>query len=478
MKKLTDKWIKSVKGGQYVARTADNQVKGLTLAITPAGTKTFWIKYTIHGKKRQHKLGVWPDYSLDQARIDARAFREKLSTGEDPGREYKAIQGEVRNEQQLRSAAYDVLEDLIKGVPDAELAAMRLVRESSGNNPLDLDTPLSAKERLTVYREAGNSTVAALFTLYEADLLAGGKLTKEMLAAYAKDIAPYIGTKPADQVTPDDIADLLDHIVSRGAIRKSDIVRGYLMRAFNLGRKAQYSTLWRSSSPAFNIAANPVDVIEKAGEYNPRDRELSAGEVKALWSGLDAAFQVPTALAIKLILATGARVTEILEAKQSEFDLDAGVWALPMDRWKIRKKAKHTQPHLTPLTPFHIALIKQAKQLAGDSEYLFPNRKGDAPMAYRSLNQAIRRFCDRTGFEVFVTKDLRRTFKTLTGGCGLSLEIRNRLQGHAFQDIGSRNYDRFGYWEQKQEAMQVWAESLEAMLPVEPAPVAQLRAVQ
>jgi len=250
-------------------------------------------------------------------------------------------------------------------------------------------------------------------------------------------------------------------------------VRGYLMRAFNLGRKARYSSLWRTSTPNFNIIVNPVEVIEKAGAYNPRNRELSKEEVKVLWNDLDN-FNTATALAVKLIFTTGARVTEILEAKKSEFDLEAGVWALPMDRWKIRRKAEHTQPHLVPLTATHIALLKEAMALSGKSEYLFPGKMDT--LKYRSVNQAIGRYCARTGFEHFVTKDLRRSFKTLTGAAGLSLEIRNRLQGHAFSDIGSKNYDRYSYWTEKQEAMMKWERWFDRIISDEPAKVVPLKA--
>ena len=42
----------------------------------------------------------------------------------------------------------------------------------------------------------------------------------------------------------------------------------------------------------------------------------------------------------QLILLTGVRVGTITEAKISEFDLEAGVWAVPHER---RKNRKHTE---------------------------------------------------------------------------------------------------------------------------------------
>jgi hypothetical protein len=54
----------------------------------------------------------------------------------------------------------------------------------------------------------------------------------------------------------------------------------------------------------------------------------------------------------------------------------------------------------------------------------------------------------------FSPRDLRRTFKTLGGSFGISLEMRNRLQGHALTDVGSVHYDRYDYLTQKREAME------------------------
>jgi hypothetical protein len=59
---------------------------------------------------------------------------------------------------------------------------------------------------------------------------------------------------------------------------------------------------------------------------------------------------------------------------------------------------------------------------------------------------------------------LRRTFKTLGGSFGISLEMRNRLQGHALTDVGSVHYDRYDYLTQKREAMGGWTKRLEEIV--------------
>jgi hypothetical protein len=64
----------------------------------------------------------------------------------------------------------------------------------------------------------------------------------------------------------------------------------------------------------------------------------------------------------------------------------------------------------------------------------------------------------------FSPRDLRRTYKTIAGSFGLSLEIRNRLQGHGMSDVGSVHYDRYHYLPEKRAAMLAWARSLRRLL--------------
>jgi len=61
-------------------------------------------------------------------------------------------------------------------------------------------------------------------------------------------------------------------------------------------------------------------------------------------------------------------------------------------------------------------------------------------------------------------RGLGRTWKTMAGGAGLGLDIRNRIQGHALQDVGSRHYDRHSYLEEKRAALLTWDGELRARL--------------
>ena len=43
---------------------------------------------------------------------------------------------------------------------------------------------------------------------------------------------------------------------------------------------------------------------------------------------------------------------------------------------------------------------------------------------------------------------------------GITLEMRNRLQGHALSDVGSQFYDRYDYLKEKRLAINIWCDGL------------------
>ncbi|KTT43620.1 hypothetical protein SB11R_23005, partial [Pseudomonas oryzihabitans] len=61
----------------------------------------------------------------------------------------------------------------------------------------------------------------------------------------------------------------------------------------------------------------------------------------------------------------------------------------------------------------------------------------------------------------FTLRDLRRTCKTLMASAGLSKELRDRIQGHAFNDVSSKHYDRYDYFAEKRAGLETWADWLE-----------------
>ena len=408
---LTDKQIRDAKPRTTVYRLRDTQsvCRGFGVVVAPSGSKSFFLSFTSpeDGKRKQVSLGRYPSTKLADARRLALEYRGKVDDGIDLAHEKR------------------------------KTITHRLEQRKLG-------------------------TLNDLLDLYIADLEQDGKRTaKEVKRIKNKDIPDYVLLRPAHAVSRDNILDILASIAQRGAKVHSDNVRAYLRAAFELGIHAQSMTRWRGKAPKFNIEHNPVATIKRTLTRKPKgQRVLSEAEVRELWATDLLTPQMH--LALKFILASGQRVEEVLHATWDEFDLDKKLWTIPGERRKTRGET--SEPHLVPLCDLHIGLLHKIKNTTNHVQFLFPARRIEGPRRYDSLTKAVSVYVKTGLIESFSARDLRRTFKTLAGSMGISLEMRNRLQGHALVDVGSIYYDRYDYLDQKKEAMEKWTEGLTTII--------------
>ncbi|MCL7423241.1 MAG: integrase arm-type DNA-binding domain-containing protein [Methylobacter sp.] len=427
---LTDITIKNAKKGKNTVRIYDKSndplLKGLHLEVLPSGLKTFKISYThpTNNKQRQFfSLGHYsPNYTLQQAREDARKARSLILQKIDP-KEHAEL---TRQEEQAK---------------------------------------IDAENKI--------GSVDQLFDFYIQDMVISKKRSaSDVENMYKRDIKAEIGTMKAKDVTAHHVSKIVSNIAARGAITLSKRTHSYINAAFAFGKKIKTNSRWvnHPELPEFILELHQAFEIkhDEDDENHEGELALTSEQIKTLWSTIGVtAMSQDAALAVKFLLATGQRVEEVLHAPWKEFDLKQALWTIPFHRRKNKAKNKSKSPHLVFLTPFQLSILKEIKKLSGNSIYLFPNPKGTGCKSSGSLNQAVKRFCTPQGrskrkpFQVFNPRDLRRTWKTRAGEIGIDLEIRNRVQGHAFSDIGSKHYDRWSYAPEKQAAMQKWSDWLE-----------------
>ena len=151
----------------------------------------------------------------------------------------------------------------------------------------------------------------------------------------------------------------------------------------------------------------------------PRERFLSGDELKRLGFVLDHAEDRQPAAAIRLLLFTGARSSEI-----------AGL------RWDWIRNTRAVLPD-SKSGPKTIQLPRPARAvlaaLPRNGAFVFPNRKGDGPMA--DLGQRWLALRALAGLEDVRIHDCRHTYASHAVMSGLDLYTVGRLLGHA--DIGS-----------------------------------------
>lgn len=73
----------------------DEREKGLVMAVTGAGTKTFYLYKRIEGRPERLMLGRFPDMTVEQARKRTTAAKGEIATGANPQKERRAIRGEM-----------------------------------------------------------------------------------------------------------------------------------------------------------------------------------------------------------------------------------------------------------------------------------------------------------------------------------------------------------------------------------------------
>jgi Arm domain-containing DNA-binding protein len=85
-KKLTARFVETVRTDQEREDIADEVVRGLQLRVTSQGSKTWAVRYTrtSDGRRRRLTLGSYPNLSLEKARLRAREELAAVARGADP----------------------------------------------------------------------------------------------------------------------------------------------------------------------------------------------------------------------------------------------------------------------------------------------------------------------------------------------------------------------------------------------------------
>lgn len=275
-------------------------------------------------------------------------------------------------------------------------------RVRSGEDPLaDLEA-----ERMA-------PTVADLCERFEAEHLPKKRAStqRDYRQQISKDILPTLRNHRVADLTFSDV-DRLHRTISKRAPIHANRVVAMLSKMLSLAIKWGWCT------------DNPAKGIERNHEEK-RERYLSGHELARLAAALAEHEDQQAANIFRLLLLTGARKGEVLTARWSQFDLQAGVWSKPASGTKQRK------PHVVPLSAPARQLLRGLWE-SGDSAvtYVFPARRGGKE--YRvAVNDNWRRICVTAGITDCRIHDMRHSFASILASSGMSLPIIGRMLGHS-----------------------------------------------
>ena len=216
------------------------------------------------------------------------------------------------------------------------------------------------------------------------------------------------GIRLLASITRQEIQRYHDELISRRAPATANRHLALLKRCFNL------AILWGY------MDSNPATGIRMHTENNQSQRFLSIDEAKRLWKVLSTEQNQIAASAIKLMLLTGVRREEALQARWEDIDHERLLWSLPM--------TKSGRQRFVMLSETALSVLNELPNKGG-ANYLFPGSKPGKPLS--NARKCFQRALKAAGLAHLRIHDLRHTFASLAINNGATLYEVQHLLGHA-----------------------------------------------
>ena len=280
-------------------------------------------------------------------------------------------------------------------------------------------TVLGTPDEITVEqaREKAGAAIAAARTDREA-----GPLFADFVTEFMRRQARR--WKPATRKINDHLADRY-LVPFFGAMRVAEIDRAAVRRWFdslsgtpgNANRALPVLSVMMRQAELWDIRPQGSNPCRNMRRYKmaPRERFLSLEELKRLGFVLDHAEDRQAAAAIRLLLFTGARSSEITDLR----------WDWIRDTRAVLPDSK-TGPKSIQLPPPARAVLNG---LPRAGRFVFPNKRGDAAM--KDLGLRWQKLRGLAGLDAVRLHDCRHTFASHAVMSGLDLYTVGRLLGHA-----------------------------------------------
>lgn len=335
--------------------------------------------------------------------------------------------------------------------PEVTLAQAREARDearkalAAGKDPGQLKR--DAKMASAVHQANTFEAVARLWWEHWRD----GK--SERHAAYAikrleADAFPVLGARPIASITAKDLTRMAKAVQDRGAI---DLAHRVLQMSGQVMRYAVAHDL---------IERNPATDVKPSDTLKSRRKEnyarLGEKELPELLRKIEAYQGGPyTRLAMQLMALTFVRTTELIAARWAEFDLQAAEWRIPPERMKMKT------PHIVPLSPQAVEVLKVLHTLSGGRELLFPGERDHAkPMSNNTILKAL----ERMGYKGRMTgHGFRGMASTILHEQGYAHHAIELQLAHQERNEVSAAYNHALYLKERRVMMCEWANHLDTL---------------
>ena len=363
---------------------------GLYLLVSPDGARYWRMAYRFNGKQKTLALGVYPEVSLSLARKKHEAARKLLAAGIDPMQTKK----ETKRAQKLLAAnTFEVV-----------------AREWHENQ----------KEKWT------DGYAANVLVRLEADIF------------------PTIGSRPVAEIEPPELLDALRKVEKRGAL---EIARRLLQMVGQVFRYAIFTGRAKRDPSADLKGALRAPGRQEHHKSMPRE---DLPEFLRALSSYEGAAQ--TRLALRLVVLTFVRTTELRAARWDEINETTGEWRIPAERMKMRT------PHIVPLSRQALEVLAELRPMSRKSEFVFPSPSAEGCMSNNTMLFAMYRM----GFHGRATvHGFRAVASTLLNEMGFNPDWIERQLAHDERNKVRAAYNHAQYLPERRRMMQNWADYLD-----------------
>lgn len=260
------------------------------------------MKYRFAGKEKLLALGSYPETSLKEAREKCEQARRLLKDAVDPSENRKAVKNSVKNRA---TNSFEVI----------------------------------ARE---------------WFQKFEATWVPDH--SNRIIRRLEKDVFPWIGKQPIDEIEPLQLLDVMRRIENRGALETAHLA------LTNCGQEFNYAI--QTGRTKYNVPQSLKGALPPVKE-NRHAAILEPEKIGELLNAIDGyAGQFIVKCALRLAPLVFVRPGELRHAEWKDIDFETAEW-----RFIVSKTRK---PLIVPLSRQAVAILREIQPLTGTDKYVFP----------------------------------------------------------------------------------------------------------
>ena len=333
-------------------------------------------------------------------------------------------------------------------------------REHGGRPALLAEKASAERKAAAAKNEAEKHTLKDLLNDYCNHLEALGRVAfkdaRSIFKLHVNEAWPKIAAMPANEVTGEQIADMMRRVLELGKGRTANKLRSYMRAAYQTARAARSKASIPLHFKAYSVVANPAADTEPDESQNKPDKNpLKADELRTYWQAIKALPGFRGAVLRLHLLTGGQRIEQLVKLLSSNMASDS----ILLYDGKGRP-GKPPRPHTVPLINAAATALLDCKP---QGHFALSTDGGKKHLGAITLSAwAVEAATDIPRFQ---TKRLRSGVETLLASAEVSTEIRGRLQSHGIAGVQARHYDGHDYMAEKRKAL----ETLHKLLNQKPA---------